>query len=83
MLAKDTFRLIRRENQVDQMFTALDKKGKGSTDSVSNVSVGVPRGFDKTSSNRPRVTVDELKTELRHKFLTILKSCYWEFYEQG
>jgi hypothetical protein len=30
-----------------------------------------------------RVNIDELTTELRHKYLTILKSCYWEFFEEG
>jgi hypothetical protein len=30
-----------------------------------------------------RKQVDELTTELRHKYLTILKSCYWEFFEEG
>mmetsp|Transcript_29366 Transcript_29366/g.44330 ORF Transcript_29366/g.44330 Transcript_29366/m.44330 type:complete len:150 (+) Transcript_29366:2222-2671(+) len=30
-----------------------------------------------------RVNVDEIIIELRHKFLTILKSQYWEFFEEG
>lgn len=30
-----------------------------------------------------RVNIEELTTELRHKYLTILKSCYWEFFESG
>jgi hypothetical protein len=30
-----------------------------------------------------RTSVIELTTELRHKFLTILKSCYWSFFEEG
>jgi hypothetical protein len=30
-----------------------------------------------------RTTILELTTELRHKYLTILKSCYWEFFEEG
>jgi hypothetical protein len=30
-----------------------------------------------------RVGIDELITELRHKYLTILKSLYWEFFEEG
>jgi hypothetical protein len=35
------------------------------------------------SSRALRRQVDELTTELRHKYLTILKSCYWEFFEEG
>ena len=30
-----------------------------------------------------KTTIMELTTELRHKYLTILKSCYWEFFEEG
>jgi hypothetical protein len=30
-----------------------------------------------------RVSIEELITELRHKYLTILKSLYWEFFEEG
>jgi hypothetical protein len=30
-----------------------------------------------------RTNVDELTAELRHKYLTILKSNYWEFFEEG
>mgnify|MGYP006893255507 CR=1 FL=1 len=30
-----------------------------------------------------RVGVEELVTELRHKYVTILKSLYWEFFEEG
>ena len=30
-----------------------------------------------------KTTIKELTTELRHKYLTILKSCYWEFFEEG
>jgi hypothetical protein len=30
-----------------------------------------------------KVTETELLTELRHKYLTILKSMYWEFFEEG
>ena len=29
------------------------------------------------------ITVTELLTELRHKYITILKSIYWEAYEEG
>ena len=32
---------------------------------------------------RGRVTKKELETELRHKYLTILKSLYWEYFEEG
>ena len=27
--------------------------------------------------------VEELFTELRHKYITILKSQYWEYFEEG
>lgn len=27
--------------------------------------------------------VEELFTELRHKYITILKSLYWEYFEEG
>ena len=30
-----------------------------------------------------RTNVQELMSELRHKYLTILKSIYWEFFEEG
>lgn len=30
-----------------------------------------------------RTNIDELIVELRHKYLTILKSNYWEFFEEG
>lgn len=30
-----------------------------------------------------RTSVEELEIELRQKYLTILKSIYWEFYEEG
>jgi len=30
-----------------------------------------------------KTNTEELITELRHKYLTILKSIYWEFYEEG
>ena len=30
-----------------------------------------------------RTSVEELRIELRLKYLTILKSLYWEFYEEG
>jgi hypothetical protein len=33
--------------------------------------------------SKGRVTEEELLTELRHKYLTILKSLYWEFFEEG
>lgn len=29
------------------------------------------------------VTPEQIKRELRHKYLVILKSCYWEFFEEG
>jgi len=29
------------------------------------------------------VDVEELITELRHKYITILKSLYWEHFEEG
>ena len=29
------------------------------------------------------MTEEELRTELRHKYLTILKSLYWEYFEEG
>lgn len=35
------------------------------------------------TTDRGRVTKVELVTELRHKYLTILKSIYWEFHEEG
>lgn len=30
-----------------------------------------------------RTSVEELEVELRQKYITILKSIYWEFYEEG
>jgi hypothetical protein len=30
-----------------------------------------------------RTSIAELTIELRHKYLTILKSIYWEFFEDG
>ena len=38
---------------------------------------------DKEKKKFGRVNIEELVTELRHKYLTILKSCYWEFFEEG
>ena len=29
------------------------------------------------------ISIDDLVTELRHKYLTIIKSLYWEFFEEG
>jgi hypothetical protein len=34
-------------------------------------------------AKREIVEVNELITELRHKFITILKSLYWEHFEKG
>ena len=33
--------------------------------------------------NRSIVTEEDLLTELRHKYITILKSIYWEAFEEG
>lgn len=52
---------------------------------------GVPNvgGEEKKQAKVPhtqrhgKVTIEELITELRHKYLTILKSQYWEFFEEG
>ena len=44
--------------------------------------------IDETESNIKvadigRTSIEELTVELRHKYLTILKSIYWEFFEEG
>ena len=44
--------------------------------------------IDETESNIRvadigRTSIAELTIELRHKYLTILKSIYWEFFEEG
>ena len=36
-----------------------------------------------TNESMAEVSETEVLTELRHKFLTILKSQYWEFFEHG
>ena len=38
---------------------------------------------EKETKKFGRVNISELVTELRHKYLTILKSQYWEFFEEG
>ena len=40
-------------------------------------------GLNNKPRTEGRVSVEELITELRHKYLTILKSLYWEFFEEG
>lgn len=35
------------------------------------------------AKNFGRTSIEELTVELRHKYLTILKSIYWEFFEEG
>ena len=42
-----------------------------------------PAKGKKKIHRRGRVTKLELQTELRHKYLTILKSLYWEYFEEG
>jgi hypothetical protein len=36
-----------------------------------------------SSDNCDPIMVEELFTELRHKYITILKSLYWEYFEEG
>ena len=36
-----------------------------------------------TNTQTGNVAIDELIVELRHKFITILKSLYWEHFEEG
>ena len=45
---------------------------------ISNLGTKVLR-----SASKPRISSDEIKRELRHKYLVILKSCYWQFFEEG
>lgn len=53
-----------------------------------NISQSEASNIDETEVNIRvadigRTSIDELTIELRHKYLTILKSIYWEFFEEG
>jgi len=38
---------------------------------------------EKGNTNDKKVEAIDLLTELRHKYITILKSLYWEHFEDG
>uniref|UniRef100_A0A7S3CTS7 Cyclic nucleotide-binding domain-containing protein n=1 Tax=Strombidium rassoulzadegani TaxID=1082188 RepID=A0A7S3CTS7_9SPIT len=83
MQAEETFKGRKknaRDKYIAPMYRAYGNNGSNASD-LSGVS---DANETKKAKMKPgKVNIDELITEMRHKYLTILKSCYWEFFEEG
>lgn len=95
MEATETFKAKKKRKNFAGMYAATNygnENNRDDFDDVSDAGNGVNSlrlSQQQSSQMRRKIKQigksdkDELETELRHKYLTILKSIYWEFYEEG
>ena len=61
--------------------TKVMKSGAQNENPLAQISKQASVSSDKSTINQEQY--DELLIELRHKYITIVKSLYWEFFEEG
>lgn len=62
---------------------AFDEENQSNMNSENQNELEVIKKNSCPSPAKPKISSDEIKRELRHKYLVILKSCYWQFFEEG
>jgi len=83
--ASETFKGLKKSmkhNFAEPKFN-INKRNLDDPEQVSSVFTSEDENGFKPKGINGRVSIEELITELRHKYLTILKSLYWEFFEEG
>lgn len=81
--ANETFKGLKKKNRFEQMAPVY--RAVNMPDDVNSIEgaqkINMPNNIP--IYQQGRTNVHELMSELRHKYLTILKSIYWEFFEEG